>query len=315
MSATTMQSILPATIGRGWSRALGVAGAVLAAVAERAVITTLVTTEGRSLTEVKLIVKNQAQPFLKVDLPAGANILSAEVAGEKVKPVQAPDGSRVPMLRPGFRPSDSYEVSFVFMHSGAPFAKKGGSELSLPSMDVPISLLEWEVFLPEQYKVKDFGGDAIAANLVPPVLWATQVTNTYTYAGLPENARIDNLAQFSPGVAAGRVEAKSGTNVSHDGAAPATEQFQLATPAPSKSNEAGSFGVNGLRGRSDDRDAKKVATEQLNGASSNVFDLQKKVAGVLPVRVDVPRAGNSYRFARALVLDEETKVSFNYKTK
>jgi len=41
------------------------------------------------------------------------------------------------------------------MHSGAPFAKKGGSDLSLPKMDVPINLLLWEVFLPEQYKVKD----------------------------------------------------------------------------------------------------------------------------------------------------------------
>lgn len=39
------------------------------------------------------------------------------------------------------------------------------------------------------------------------------------------------------------------------------------------------------------------------------------VAGVLPVRVDVPRAGSSYRFARALVLDEETKLTFGYKTK
>jgi len=295
--------------------------AVLAAVAERAVITTLVTTEGRSLTEVKLIVKNQAQPFLKVDLPAGASILSAEVAGEKVKPVQAPDGSRVPMLRPGFRPTDSYEVSFVFMHSGAPFAKKGGSELSLPSMDVPISLLEWEVFLPEQYKVKDFGGDAIAANLVPPVLWATQVTNTFS--GTPtstvastENGGLANFSLMVPGVVG--ITTKSGTNVSHDSAAPVPEQPQMGQATLGNSNGATSYSYNGLRGRNDDqnaRDAKKAQEQQLNAASSNVFDLQKKVAGVLPVRVDVPRAGNSYRFARALVLDEETKVSFNYKTK
>ena len=46
-------------------------GSVLAAVAESAVVTTMVTSEGKSLTEVKLIVKNQAQPFLKVALPAG----------------------------------------------------------------------------------------------------------------------------------------------------------------------------------------------------------------------------------------------------
>jgi hypothetical protein len=43
--------------------------------------------------------------------------------------------------------------------------------------------------------------------------------------------------------------------------------------------------------------------------------LQKRVAGVLPVSIDVPRAGHSYRFARALVLDEETKLSFEYKTR
>jgi len=142
---------------------------VLAAVAERAEVTTLVTSEGRSLTEIKLTVKNQAQPFLKVSLPTGA-ILSAEVAGEKVKPVEGPDGNRVPLLRAGFRPTDSYTVAFVFLHSGAPFAKKGGSELSLPKMDVPISVLNWEVFLPEQYKVKDFGGDAFAANLLPATM-------------------------------------------------------------------------------------------------------------------------------------------------
>src|SRR5246127_5401473 len=40
-------------------------GSVLAAVAESAVVTTLVTSEGQSLTEVKLTLKNHAQPFLK----------------------------------------------------------------------------------------------------------------------------------------------------------------------------------------------------------------------------------------------------------
>jgi hypothetical protein len=50
-------------------------------------------------------------------------------------------------------------------------------------------------------------------------------------------------------------------------------------------------------------------------ASSNVLNLQQRVSGVLPVRVDVPRAGNSFNFVRPLVLDEETKVTFTYKSK
>src|SRR5580704_18624875 len=153
------------TLALDWTRFPD--ASVLAAVAERAVVTTLVTSEGKSLTEIKLTVKNQAQPFLKVDLPAGVNILTAEVAGEKVKPVQGADGSRVPLLRTGFRPAGAYTVSFVFLHAGSPFAKKGDAGLSLPKMDIPISILEWEVFLPEQYKVKDFGGDALSATFWP----------------------------------------------------------------------------------------------------------------------------------------------------
>jgi hypothetical protein len=63
------------------------------------------------------------------------------------------------------------------------------------------------------------------------------------------------------------------------------------------------------------RNAKKIAAQQQLAASANVTSLQQKVSGVLPVRVDVPRAGNSYHFVRPLVLDEETKVTFTYKSK
>jgi len=63
------------------------------------------------------------------------------------------------------------------------------------------------------------------------------------------------------------------------------------------------------------RDARKNAEKQQMAASSNVINLQQRVSGVLPVRVDVPRAGNSYNFVRPLVLDEETKVTFTYKSK
>ena len=63
------------------------------------------------------------------------------------------------------------------------------------------------------------------------------------------------------------------------------------------------------------RDAKKNAEKQQTAASPNVFNLQQRISGVLPVRVDVPRAGNSYNFVRPLVLDEETKVTFTYKSK
>jgi len=70
--------------------------------------------------------------------------------------------------------------------------------------------------------------------------------------------------------------------------------------------------ING-RDYSELRELKKVP--QQNSPSGNVLDLQKRVAGVLPVAIDVPRAGTSFSFVRPLVLDEETKVTFSYKSR
>ena len=343
---------------------------VLAAVVERAIVTTLVTNEGRSLTEVKLTVKNQAQPFLKVALPQGASILSAEVAGEKVKPVEGSDGNRVPLLRAGFRPSDAYNVSFVFMHSGAPFAKKGGSDISLPKMDVPIDLLQWEVFLPEQYKVKDFRGDAIATNLLPTAsqdvpgvegydedmgrasslgnmefasllpgqlggivvdpsgaaVSNAKVTVTQTETGAARNVMTDNsghwlVSNLPSGNLQVSVDAngfqRNVHNLAYDGSRPApfVTTLNIGGLAQTVTVEASSSTPSFIEYQRTERDLKKQAAQQQLAASANVYSLQQRVSGVLPVRVDVPRAGNSYHFVRPLVLDEETRVTFTYKSK
>ena len=50
-------------------------------------------------------------------------------------------------------------------------------------------------------------------------------------------------------------------------------------------------------------------------ASANVYNLQQRATGILPITVDIPRSGVSYRFLRPLVLNEETKLNFAYKSK
>ena len=345
-------------------------GSVLAAVAENAVVTTMVTSEGKSLTEVKLTLKNQAQPFLKVALPAGASILSADVAGERVKPVQGPDGSRVPLLRPGFRPTGSYTVSFVFMHSGAPFAKKGGAELSLPNMDIPISLLNWEVFLPEQYKVKDFGGDVIAADRVPPAFYegvamtrqiarqseirvavfpgqmggvvtdpsGAVISNARVTVSLPDGkgsraATTDELGRWQiAGMPSGSYKLQTEMrgfqtnvlNLNYDANQPANyntmlnvgataEMVEVTAEAPVVNTTSSTLIPSS--GRKAHASRASTDLQPLSTPSANVVDLQKRVAGVLPVPIDVPRAGTSFSFVRPLVLDEETKVTFSYKSR
>ncbi len=139
--------------------------AVLAAVAERAIATTLVTSEGHALTEITLWMRNRAQPFMKVALPEGASLLSVEVGGAPASPVEGKDGSRVPLLRPGYRPDGPYSVSFVYLHAGTPFAKKGDMQMTLPKMDVPVNVLEWELFVPDRYRLDRFDGTVLRADL------------------------------------------------------------------------------------------------------------------------------------------------------
>lgn len=344
------------------------------AVAQQGRVTTLVTSEGKSLTEIKLTLRNQSQPFLKVALPPGASILSADVGGQKVKPVTGADGSRVPLMRAGFRPTGPYSVSFVYVNAGDAFEKKGGASLSLPKMDLPIGLLEWEVFLPEQYKVANLGGDAIPAELLPLArdgvdeevrpMGATEDDSGVAFddhaRGQLQGVVLDSSraaiagAKVSVQNLQGGEVASATTDASGHWAVrgPSAGRYRLAVDSPGFNRQIQDVNYDPTLGRTYTTvltvgstaetvevtesaqtsmslnaevskrgrakmppPASKDAVPGQAGPSSNVLNLQQRVAGVLPIRVEVPRAGRSFRFLRPLVVDEETRVTFTYKTK
>ncbi|MCA1651764.1 MAG: hypothetical protein LC753_16340 [Acidobacteria bacterium] len=173
---------------------------VIAAAAERGVATTLVTSEGRTLTEIALWMRNRAQPFMKVTLPPGATTLSADVAGEPAKPVVGVDGIRVPLLRAGFRPDGAYSVSFVYLHAGQPFAKRGDAQMVLPRLDVPVSILEWELFLPDRFSAKPSGGNVIPSSLIMEV---SSPVDAEGMTGSVSGAGIGRGSGLGPGSAGG----------------------------------------------------------------------------------------------------------------
>jgi hypothetical protein len=104
-------------------------------------------------------------------------------------------------------------------------------------------------------------------------------------------------------------------NFNYDGSAPVPFVSTLNVGTVTATVEV-SAGVSSIgEYQRNEREAKKITRQQQLAASVNVTSLQQRVSGVLPVRIDVPRAGNSYHFVRPLVLDEETKVTFTYKSK
>lgn len=347
---------------------------VLAAVAERAVATTLLTSEGRALTEVTLWVRNRAQAFLKVGLPTGASMLSVEVAGEPAKPAEATDGTRVPLLRPGFRPGGAYAVSFVYLHTATAFAGKGNMQMLLPRMDMPVNIVEWELFVPDRYRVDRFAGNVMKADLVEQFASArgSEREDAWKPAVLPASpgqivGRVtDSAGGVVPGVsvlaeASGRRQSvttdanglfvltsvPSGPlNITAEIAgfrsvrrplvfdqrprqvdftlepSALTETVTVTAEAPfidmrasERSMTVSGSGFGTAPGTAGGVQSQSQASRgQPNQTPSmNVQNLQRKAAGVLPVRVDVPRAGTSHRFVRPLVIDEDTVVSFRYR--
>jgi hypothetical protein len=57
----------------------------------------------------------------------------------------------------------------------------------------------------------------------------------------------------------------------------------------------------------------QAAKQAQNEPSANVQSLQRRASGVLPVRMEVPRAGTSHRFVKPLVIDEPALVSFRFR--
>jgi hypothetical protein len=332
---------------------------VLAAVADRATATTLVTSEGRALTEVSLLLRNRAQPFLKVGLPEGAAIVSVEVAGEAAKPVLGTDGTRVPLLRQGLRPQGPYVVSFVYVHAGAPFGKKGDMDMALPKLDLPIGVIEWEVFVPENYSVKATGGNVIErvageTRFAAPVAVASRVVDGVSggTVGRAGGGRYRAALVGTPGQIVGRVFDSSGevlpgatvevevgpvrrsaitdgdgvfrlSNVPSGAARLTARLAGFTTDTQVVNFNQDPLGVDftlsvgalteTLTVSSAAPGDRKQEAPRSEPPSQNVVNLQRRAAGVLPIRVDVPRAGTSHQFVKPLVIDQAATVTFKYK--
>jgi len=338
---------------------------VLSAVAERATVTTLTNIEGRTLTEVSLRVRNHAKPFMKIELPAGAQLLSAEVEGERVKPVEGKDGTRVPLLRAGLDSSKPYNVSFVYFSSGTRFAKSGAYDMGLPKLNIPVNLLTWEVSLPERLEVRQFGGNALSAELFPASIAKNFDDADQEFSVASQNWSSIDLSSLEPGQVGGVIVDQQGAVV--PGAEVVVTNTQTGASVTTSSDSEGHWRIAGMQPGAVkvavsspgfkkmqydlnlletkpsrigttldvatvqevvtvtadgvdnslriDEMAKKNQLALLNTTSQNVFNLQRRVAGILPVAVEVPRSGKSYRFVRPLVMDEETRISFQYKSR
>ena len=123
----------------------------------------LITRDGKILTQLDLTVRNNNNQFLVFDkLPGKMKILSVLVNGEPVKPGESDSKEiYVPLIRSPRVGKDfqAFGVTMVFSDDVREFESKGGFTLHLPGVSVDISRMGWRVDGPEGYFMMKGSGD------------------------------------------------------------------------------------------------------------------------------------------------------------
>ena len=129
--------------------------AVLMANIEEARYQVLMSKEGKTLVQARYAVRNNQRNFVKITLPPGAMVWSAELSGKPVRPGQASDGSLLLPLEKakGGEDAPAFVVEVLYVMRGAAWEEKGKAHLALPALDLPVSRTGLLLYYPPLFRV------------------------------------------------------------------------------------------------------------------------------------------------------------------
>ena len=127
---------------------------VLVTVADNVLYTIMQLNDGRRMTKAVFSVRNNRNQFLRMKMPAGAEIWSAAVAGKNVSPAKDDkDNVLIPLVRSSSssRELTSFPVELVYVETPAEVAPAAGKlTVNLPTLDVPVMHVMCNYYLPAE---------------------------------------------------------------------------------------------------------------------------------------------------------------------
>jgi hypothetical protein len=142
--------------------------AVLQALIDSALFTTVIADDGQMMTEMSLRIRNNGLQHLEIQLPAQTEVWSAFVDGQPVRPAKRNDRLLLPLERSAQDASVAVQLTYVGTEK---FPKtKGTVNLSSPRLDVPLKNARWEVYLPPDYDYSKFAGTMMHEASAAPVV-------------------------------------------------------------------------------------------------------------------------------------------------
>lgn len=257
--------------------------AVLTTTVDDANAVTLITPRGQMITRIQYQVRNHLKQYLSLQLPEGAQLWSAFVAGTPVKPTQVENRTyRIPLAKSQIDGNGQagFPVEVVYFLPVPKFGIAGYRQTNFPVPDAPVSRVLWSLYLPERYRFLHFGGDfekGERANPISSLLGRAVVEGSGGLMDLQDEEREKDAAK----------------KVKED-------------------LKSMSFGVRNAAlamGAASEPFDKQAALE------ADMIGQQKPQAletGVFPVDFEVPASGQLFRFGQVMIVGQNPRVTMTF---
>jgi prepilin-type processing-associated H-X9-DG protein len=297
---------------------------VLQALVDSAQFTSVVADDGQMMTEMSLSVRNNGRQFLEVALPAGANVWSAFVAGQPVRPSLRDGKLLLPIQQSS---ADDGVVAVELTYAGTNTFPRGQGNIGFasPQFDVPLKNGRWEVYLPPDYNYRDFSG-TMTREVAPTVETASSSFSILDYS------RMEQVKKASAKVEVDRDVSEARRQLAEGNTRVATESFNRAKANFSADKDTGDAvkklesdlktaqasnlinAQNDFTVRNDGAASVGTDTDGRNAGVNLLYDnaaageqwqkLQQaqeiEIAKVQPLRVNLPVRGQHFTFTQVL---------------
>ncbi len=162
---------------------------VLLTLVDSAVYTAMQTKDGRRIVKALYSVRNNRNQFLRLSMPKGADIWSAQVNGQPTRPAKDEQGRvLIPLVRSDRGSSDlaAFPVELVYVEKGAEPGVKGRMKVEFPTCLEPVTHAMASLYLPEDGSYSGFAG---------PMKKVDAFTRLGTLPGLEAQAPVGNMEE------------------------------------------------------------------------------------------------------------------------
>ncbi len=150
--------------------------AVQSAAIDRADYRTLFTADGLAVTTARFTVRNSRKQFLRVRLPAGAEVWSAAVDGRPEKPALSESaegedahGAGPEILIKVINSAEGFPVELVYATPVASMGWVGRVGAALPKPDMVVTRSRWDVYLPDRFRYAEPDGNMDLVETATPI--------------------------------------------------------------------------------------------------------------------------------------------------